>query len=415
MFIRVNPSLANSTLLGNARQIKQVGCASFVHDIGLVNFHRPMADTQAACNFLIGTTGDGQSHHFPLPLGQGCQVRHGLLLICKLGEHPFAGLNRSLYTLHKLFTGDRLGKKIHCAGLDCPDAHRNIAMSGKEDDWQRDTALWQRLLKLHAIHPRHADIDDGTAPTLRPAGGKKGFCALESLDGNILLLNHERQGIPYCGIVIDNENGDRRSTHGAKGNVKWNVAPGPASGSSQSCPLMASMSERLIASPSPMPPGLVVKNGSKIRLAVLKSRPGPLSCTVTRAIFLPVVVCTLTVMAKVGVPASRMASTPLCIRLTRTFCTWMRLPSTGGRSCSSSSTCRNPPKPSFCVMLSASRTMSLRSKGCSATSLFCRKSSNSCRLCPARCACSTQPLRARFKAVSEPAVLLPSACSATSL
>jgi hypothetical protein len=53
------------------------------------------------------------------------------------------------------------------------------------------------------------------------------------------------------------------SFHQAAGSVNLNVAPPLAFDEAHSFPPWASMIERLIGNPIPIPPGLVVKKGSK--------------------------------------------------------------------------------------------------------------------------------------------------------
>ena len=69
------------------------------------------------------------------------------------------------------------------------------------------------------------------------------------------------------------------------GSVTTNEAPPPGATPAVIVPSCASTMPRQTARPMPVPPpaGLVVKNGSKIRLRTSSGMPGPLSCTVIRS------------------------------------------------------------------------------------------------------------------------------------
>src|SRR5262249_62159221 len=67
----------------------------------------------------------------------------------------------------------------------------------------------------------------------------------------------------------------------ATGSENWTIAPCGSLGAAQSRPPCASMIERLIDSPMPMPPGLVVKNALNAWSRSLARMPTPVSCTAT--------------------------------------------------------------------------------------------------------------------------------------
>lgn len=119
--------------------------------------------------------------------------------------------------------------------------------------------------------------------------------------------------------------------------MKWKQAPVSLAVSNHNSPPCASISERETARPMPIPRGLVVKNGSKMRLAVAGSRPGPLSLIVTCAMRASLLVRMAIRIDRVGIPAPRIASTLLRMRLTITFSTCTRFARTGRRSGSRSS------------------------------------------------------------------------------
>ena len=103
----------------------------------------------------------------------------------------------------------------------------------------------------------------------------------------------------------------------AIGSVKRNAAPPPFLFSAHSRPLCASTIVREIARPIPMPFGLVVKNGSKIRASLSAGMPCPASPTSISISYAPSSrAVTLTRRSSSLVPWT--ASIPLRMRLSST-------------------------------------------------------------------------------------------------
>src|SRR5207247_10971615 len=94
------------------------------------------------------------------------------------------------------------------------------------------------------------------------------------------------QAASHGEIVVHDEDGWLGLSHAAgaptSGKMKWKVAPPPALFVAQMTPPCASMIDRAIASPIPMPSRFVVKNGSKICSWESPRSPGPESSTATR-------------------------------------------------------------------------------------------------------------------------------------
>src|SRR5215472_16442469 len=75
---------------------------------------------------------------------------------------------------------------------------------------------------------------------------------------------------------------DHRTDNGAQvSSVKLNVVPGPLLRAAHTRPPCASIMDRQIDSPIPIPLGLVVRNGLNSLSAISGSMPLPRSCTAT--------------------------------------------------------------------------------------------------------------------------------------
>src|SRR3546814_3429544 len=147
-----------------------------------------------------------------------------------------------------------------------------------------------RLRKLEPVHARHPHIGDDAAVIGRCEGGEerdRGVVASDIVPGG---LQKDCQRVANGLVVIDDEDGGFShggtpcsDPSGTSGTVNRNVTPPPSFGATHSRPPWASMIDRLIDRPSPMPLLLVVTKGWKSFPATSGSSPGPVSRTVTSA------------------------------------------------------------------------------------------------------------------------------------
>ena len=55
---------------------------------------------------------------------------------------------------------NRLGQEIHGPCFHRPDAHGDVAMTGEENDWQKDAIVREPSLQVKAIQFRHGHIEN---------------------------------------------------------------------------------------------------------------------------------------------------------------------------------------------------------------------------------------------------------------
>src|SRR5215470_18959373 len=118
------------------------------------------------------------------------------------------------------------------------------------------------------------------------------------------------QRAPHGWIVFNNENAVLQLYHSALapiGSVKLRTAPNGDRRSAHNRPPCASMIDRLIASPIPIPSFLVVKNGSKMNSIRAAGKPCPQSRTWVRtySALLDDLICSSRVRSVISVMASR--------------------------------------------------------------------------------------------------------------
>src|SRR5687767_6615348 len=68
------------------------------------------------------------------------------------------------------------GKKLDCASLYCPDAHRYVAMAGDEDDGKRELFLAKPLLHFEAIQVRKGYVKNEAARLWRAGVIEESLC-----------------------------------------------------------------------------------------------------------------------------------------------------------------------------------------------------------------------------------------------
>lgn len=132
---------------------------------------------------------------------------------------------------------------------------------------------WLRLLPILTALPGAAILIWGLARgRLSPPMAIAGLVLPAVAHGlGVLLVIEESKNVRFCGSchvmagIVQSLAAPGRGCRlgydpegAAAGRVKENVAPGPSLGSAQSRPPWASMIERLIANPKPMPCGFVV-------------------------------------------------------------------------------------------------------------------------------------------------------------
>ena len=75
-------------------------------------------------------------------------------------------------------------------------------MPRDDDDGQAAAALEQGLLQGHAVHARHADVDQHAAGPVRPPGGEHVLGGGEQRDAVALDPQQQAQRIAHRGVVV---------------------------------------------------------------------------------------------------------------------------------------------------------------------------------------------------------------------
>src|SRR5207248_7580020 len=79
----------------------------------------------------------------------------------------------NIYSIQKILVSERLREKLDGAALHRLHGHRNVAMSGDEDDLGFDARRGEIALKIQAASPWQSHIEDQTGRAIRQFGSQK--------------------------------------------------------------------------------------------------------------------------------------------------------------------------------------------------------------------------------------------------
>src|SRR5215510_5736609 len=124
-----------------------------------VNLHRHFADSDSAANLLVHEPRCHQRHNLALTRGQRLKscpyLRIELLFTTTLSITLKSPGHRVKY----LLVTKRLGQEVDRAGLHGLDRHRNIAVTGNEDDRYLYAFPTEFRLQIKPAHPGQSDIE----------------------------------------------------------------------------------------------------------------------------------------------------------------------------------------------------------------------------------------------------------------
>src|SRR4051794_18807467 len=113
-----------------------------------MDLHGGFRDAQIAGNLLVKSPLRNPNQDGALTRGQRFksppEVAQDLII---LAAHTVAR-EPNTYRVQKILLSERLGQKLDGACLHRLHAHRNVPMSGHEDDWARDARCGEIALKI---------------------------------------------------------------------------------------------------------------------------------------------------------------------------------------------------------------------------------------------------------------------------
>src|SRR5216684_3853860 len=260
-----------------------------------MDLHRDFAGPEIISYLLIEHARNHEAHDFAFARRQRLVAFSQLGKVSLLSTRQTVTIQSLVDRIQQVLVLERLSQKLHGTGFHGLHRHRDISVTGDEDDGDLDARVSQLALKVQAVDARKAHIHNED---------RGGVCGVHSCASTLL------------------------------GRAKRKLAPRGELLAAHKRPPCDSTIERLMESPIPVPCDLVVKNAWKIWSACCIGRPTPVSLTVTRTCaFSPR--CDLIASSR-GPSTFFIASMPLSMRFISTCCNCTRSPMTWGRSAASS-------------------------------------------------------------------------------
>src|SRR5215510_138157 len=281
---------------------------------------RAFASAELIGDLLVERTGSDQGEDLAFASGKRlvtlAEVNHFVELLKRFTIQ----IDAFFHSVNQVLVTQRLGKKADRATLHRFDRHGDIAMSGDENDGKTATSFGQFTLKIQSTQARHLHIQHQASWSIRHWSGQELLGRREHDRFQRNRSQQARQKGAKGRIVIDDYYYGRFVGHYSSlpraGSVNLKVAPGPLLGSAQRLPPWASIIDRLMASPIPMPPDFVVWNALKTCSSLFGSIPIPQSDTATTTPSLTRSVLTTNSAVLPSIPF--IASMPFITRLSST-------------------------------------------------------------------------------------------------
>src|SRR6476646_6162035 len=177
---------------------------------------------------------------------------------------------------HESVVVDRLGDIVVCSRLHRRYGSIHTGERSNDDDRCLPLSFVDMTQQVQAVGARHAQVGNDQLRTALINDSTSFIAVRSQLDVVARFLQLHLQYTPNTGIVVDNNN--KISIHAKSrltGSWRTIVSPLPGAFRAVSSPPCCSTILLAIASPRPLPFGLVVKNGSKIRSSWSFGMPAP--------------------------------------------------------------------------------------------------------------------------------------------
>src|SRR5712671_1320625 len=131
----------NAQGLGHAHELRQRRGVHFFHDMAAVNLNRNFAQTDFGGDLLVHQTGDDEGHDLPLARAERVEEAAQLGVCVIFLPRPTVPLERRRNRIQHVLVAERFLQEVDRARLHGPDGHRDVAVTGDEDDRYTDIGL----------------------------------------------------------------------------------------------------------------------------------------------------------------------------------------------------------------------------------------------------------------------------------
>src|SRR5258705_12019500 len=138
-----------------------------------MELHRLLADPEVAGDLLVEPALDDEPEHVPLARGQRVEALADRRQLGPLLPRLAVVAKRPLDDVEQRLIAERLLQEVDGAGLDGPDARRDVGVTADEDDGDVASLLDEALLQLEAARAGQAQIEHDAGGAGRPREGPK--------------------------------------------------------------------------------------------------------------------------------------------------------------------------------------------------------------------------------------------------
>ncbi len=176
-----------------------------LHHVPAMDFHGDFAGPELKSYLLIEHARNDQCHDLPLARGHGFVTpsQFGKLALL-LAHHPVA-IQSLVDRIQQVLVAEGLGEELHCTGFHGLYRHRDIAMTGDEDDGNENVRVSQLPLKVQTVDSRKSHIQDEAAWSVRSFAAEELSRGSEGLGPQAHRLQQALDRRTHRGIVINDE------------------------------------------------------------------------------------------------------------------------------------------------------------------------------------------------------------------
>src|ERR1022692_4773754 len=132
-----------------------------------LDLHGDFAGPKLKGDLFVEHAGNNQTHDLTLTRGQRLIVLPQFGKLTLLMASDAIAIEGLLNRIQQILVNEWLGQELHGAGFDGFHRHRNIAVSGNEDDWNAHASFFQLSLKLQAIDSRERHVQNKATRRIR--------------------------------------------------------------------------------------------------------------------------------------------------------------------------------------------------------------------------------------------------------
>src|ERR1700676_3006753 len=128
-----------------------------------MDLHRDFADSQRKSYLLIEHAGGDQPHDLTLAFAQGLVAFSQLGGVTPLTARCTVTIQSLVDGIQQVLVQERLGQELHRTGFHGLYGHRDISVTGDEDDRNLYPGVTQLPLKVQTVDARQAHVENKAA------------------------------------------------------------------------------------------------------------------------------------------------------------------------------------------------------------------------------------------------------------